>query len=233
VLAGNLQTEFIGPQTRELAVLGVETRYECEVTGVRIRGGRVAAVETPDGAAVPAGAFAFCTPFEVTRRWLHDEFYAADPDLGNLHYLEAQPMAALHLRLRDPLPELPQEHLFFHASRYALSAIELGRLWGDNGKEPHISFISSDYAPLREVSEPRAKDLLLDEIREYLPITAVDVKAWEIKPNVDVPLFINTIGAWPKRPRGKTAVPNLYFAWDYVKNAIDLACVAPERIWRI
>ena len=43
------------------------------------------------------GAFALCTPFEVTRKWLDDELYAADPELGNMHYLEAQP-----LRLSGP-----------------------------------------------------------------------------------------------------------------------------------
>src|SRR4029077_15075053 len=70
-----------------------------------------------------------------------------------------------------------------------------------------------------------AKDLLLDEICHYLPITPADVEDWHINPNVNVPLFINTIGAWPNRPRGKTAVLNLYLAGDYVKNAIDLACM--------
>jgi uncharacterized protein with NAD-binding domain and iron-sulfur cluster len=225
VLAGNLQTEFIDPQTRELEALGVEIRYGCEVAAVRLCDGRVAAVETRDGATMAADAFALCTPFEVTRQWLDDGLYAADPELGRLHYLEAQPMAALHLRLRNPLPGLPREHLFFHASRYALSAIEVGRLWGESGTKPHISFISSDYAPLREVSEPKAKDLLFEEIRQYLPVTPADVTEWEINPNVQVPLFINTIGAWPNRPRGKTAVPNLYLAGDYVKNAIDLACM--------
>jgi len=40
-----------------------------------------------------------------------------------------------------------------------------------------------------------------------------------------VPLFINTIGAWPNRPRPKTKIKNLYLAGDYVKNAIDLACM--------
>jgi hypothetical protein len=38
-------------------------------------------------------------------------------------------------------------------------------------------------------------------------------------------LFINTIGAWSNRPRAKTKIPNLYLAGDYVKNAIDLACM--------
>jgi hypothetical protein len=67
--------------------------------------------------------------------------------------------------------------------------------------------------------------MLLEEICQYLPVTPADVMTWEINPNVNVPLFINTIGAWPNRPRGKTAVPNLYLAGDYVKNAIDLACM--------
>ena len=224
VLPGDLQTTFIDPQTSELEALGVEIRRECEIVGVSMLDGRVAAVETRDGAALSADVYALCTPFEVTRHWLKDDLYEADPALGNLHFLEAQPMAALHLRLRKTLPDLPREHLFFHASRYALSCIEVGRLWGETDGS-HLSFISSDYGPLSEVSEQAAKNLLLDEICEYLPIQPDDVDQWEMNPNVNVPLFINTIGAWPNRPRGKTSVPNLYVAGDYVKNAIDLACM--------
>jgi hypothetical protein len=43
--------------------------------------------------------------------------------------------------------------------------------------------------------------------------------------NTQVPLFINTIGAWPNRPRPKSQVPNLYLAGDFVRNPIDLACM--------
>ena len=159
VLPGDLQTEFIDPQTRELQALGVDIRYECEVAGVAMRDGRVAAIETRGGTAMSADAYALCTPFEVTRKWLHDDLYERDPDLGNMHLLEAQPMAALHLRIRKQLPDLPREHIFFHASRYALSLIEVGRLWGDADR-PHLSFISSNYGPLNEVSEEGARDLL-------------------------------------------------------------------------
>jgi hypothetical protein len=224
VLPGDLQTRFIDPQVRELQALGVDIRYECEVVGVSMRDGRVSAIEMRGGTAPSADAYALCTPFEVTRQWLHDDLYETDPDLGNLHLLEAQPMAALHLRIRKRLPDLPREHIFFHASRYALSLIEVGRLWGDVDR-PQLSFISSNYGPLNEVSEEGATDLLLKEICEYLPITPADVEHSEMNPNVNVPLFINTIGAWPNRPRGNTAVPNLYLAGDYVKNAIDLACM--------
>jgi hypothetical protein len=167
----------------------------------------------------------------VTRQWLQDDLYRADPELGNLHFLEAQPMAALHIRLRKALPDLPREHVFLHGSHYALSFIDVASHWhGLDGErsersEHELSFISSNYGALNAVSREGSKDLLLKEIGEYLPITPADVESWELNPNTDVPLFINTIGAWSNRPRAKTKIHNLYLAGDYLKNAIDLACM--------
>lgn len=228
ILPGDLQTVFINPQVRELEALGVEIRYDSEVCDVVIHEGAIAAVRLSDRSEVSGDIYALCTPFEVTRSWLRDRLYEADPELGNMHFLEAQPMAALHLRLRRELPDLPREHVFLHGSYYALSFIDVGRFWtGPDGKhdKPQLSFISSNYSPLNGVSPEGAKDLLLKEIGEYLPITPTDVESWELNPNTGVPLFINTIGAWPNRPRPKTKIKNLYLAGDYVKNAIDLACM--------
>jgi Flavin containing amine oxidoreductase/NAD(P)-binding Rossmann-like domain len=227
ILPGDLQTVFIDPQVRELEALGVEIRYDSEVCDVVVHEGVVAAVALRDGTELSADVYALCTPFEVTRTWLHDSLYEADPELGNIHLLEAQPMAAFHLRLWRELPDLPREHVFLHGSLYALSFIDVGRYWKElDGKgRPQLSFISSNYGPLNEVSKEGAKNLLLEEIGEYLPMTPTDVESWELNPNTDVPLFINTIGAWPNRPRPKTKIKNLYLAGDYVKNAIDLACM--------
>jgi protoporphyrinogen oxidase len=225
VLPGDLQTVFIDPQVLELEALGVDIRYDSEVSGVVMKKGNVAAVTLRNGTELTADAYALCTPFEVTRTWLHDDVYEADPELGNMHFLEAQPMAALHLRLGRELPDLPREHVFLHGSHYALSFIDVSRLWGVLDQKPQLSFISSNYAPLNAVSTEAAKDLLLEEIAEYLPITPADVESWELNSNTNVPLFINTIGAWPNRPRPKTKVENLYVGGDYVKNPIDLACM--------
>jgi hypothetical protein len=115
--------------------------------------------------------------------------------------------------------------VFFHGSHYALSFIEISRLWKSEEGKTQLSFISSNYAPLNQLSKEGAKDLLLQEICEYLPMTPSDVESWELNPNIDVPLFINTIGAWPNRPRPKSNIANLYLAGDFVKNAIDLACM--------
>jgi protoporphyrinogen oxidase len=225
ILPGDLQTVFIDPQVRELEALGVEIRYSAEVCGVGMREGAVAEVVLKGGSRLSADAYALCTPFEVTRTWLHDRLYEADPELGNMHMLEAQPMAALHLHLRKQLPDLPREHVFLHGSHYALSFIDVATHWKGLDGAPVLSFISSNYGPLNRVSKEGAKDLLLKEIGEYLPIAPADVESWELNPNTEVPLFINTIGAWSNRPRPKTKVQNLYLAGDYVKNAIDLACM--------
>lgn len=225
VLPGDLQTAFIEPQVRELENLGVKISYQSDVSRLVIRKGELDGVLLKDGSELSADVYALCTPFEVTRTWLDDSVYDADPELGNLHFLEAQPMAALHLRLRKQIPDLPIEHVFLHGGQYALSFIEVSRLWKDREGKPELSFISSNYAPLKGVSKERAKDLLLAEICEYLPITPDDVESWELNTNADVPLFINTIGAWPNRPRPKPRVKKLYLAGDYVRNAIDLACM--------
>src|SRR5262245_12066328 len=129
ILPGDLQTTFIDPQVRELESLGVEIRYDTEVCGVLMHEGMVAAVTLQDGTELSADVYAVCTPYEVTRNWLHDNLYEADPELGNMHFLEAQPMAALHLRLRREIPNLPQEHVFLHGSYYALSFIDVSHHW--------------------------------------------------------------------------------------------------------
>ena len=225
ILPGDLQTIFIDPQVCELEELGVEIRYDSEVCDVMMEGEVVAAVTLRDETRLSADVYALCTPFEVTRTWLHDNLYEADPELGNMHLLEAQPMAALHIRLRQEIPGLPREHVFFHGSHYALSFIDIGQNWQGPEGERWLSFISSNYSPLHQVSKEKAMDLLVEEICEYLPLKPADIESWELNPNTEVPLFINTIGAWSNRPSPKTKIKNLYLAGDYVKNAIDLACM--------
>lgn len=225
VLPGNLQTAFIDPQVRELEALGVNIQYNSDVAQVRMQDGSVSGVSLRDGRTLSADVYALCTPFEVTRTWIGDDMYKADPDLANMHFLEAQPMAALHLRLRKDVPDLPREHVFLHGGRYALSFINVGSLWDELNGKPELSFISSNFGPLSTLSKEQAKDLLFEEISEYLPITQDDVESWELNTNTSVPLFINTIGAWPNRPSPKSKVENLYVAGDYVRNKIDLACM--------
>jgi uncharacterized protein with NAD-binding domain and iron-sulfur cluster len=69
-----------------------------------------------------------------------------------------------------------------------------------------------------------AGDLLPDDI----------LHSWFIDPGVQwhpakqrnsnaTPLLVNTVGTWPKRPKAKTAIPNLFLSGDYVQTDVDLA----------
>jgi hypothetical protein len=75
ILPGDLQTVFINPQVRELEALGVDIRYDSEVCDIVMHEGTVAAVTLRDGSELSADVYALCTPFEVTRTWLHDGLY--------------------------------------------------------------------------------------------------------------------------------------------------------------
>src|SRR4030095_185524 len=148
ILPGDLQTVFIDPQVRELQELGVDIRYDSDVSGVVMRDGAVAGITLRNGTEVSGDVYALCTPFEVTRTWLHDSVYEADPELGNMQFLEAQPMAALHLTLRRELPDLPREHVFLHGSHYALSFIDVQRFWQGLDGKAQLSFISSNFGSM-------------------------------------------------------------------------------------
>lgn len=225
VLPGDLQTTFIDPLAALVRSDGVDVRFDTEVTGLEMDGGRVKAAVTSTG-RVEGDAFVLATPFEVARRFVEGGVYASDPSLGNMHWLEAQPMAALHVRLNRKIPGIPKEHVFLHGGQHGLSFIDVAQIWPGHPVPMELSFISSNFAPLRSVSPADATRALLDEIKRYLPIADADIDGTVLNPNVDVPLFINTIGAWPNRPDPRSAgIPNLWLAGDHVKNPIDLACM--------
>ncbi len=223
VLPGDLQSTFIDPLAKTVRDAGVEVRLGVDVTGFEVEDGRVAAVKIGDE-RLTADAFVLAVPFEVARGWVDDKLFALDPALGNMHLLEAQPMSSLHVRTKKRLPQMPREHVFFHGGAYGLSFIDVAPLWsGWEGSE--LSFISSNFAPLRALSEEAATRVLLGEIFDYLPIKDQDIADVVINTNVTTPLFINTIGAWPNRPTARSHAKNLYVAGDYAKNGIDLACM--------
>jgi len=85
-----------------------------------MRDGAVGAVSLQDGRALSAEVYALCTPFAVTRTWLQDSLYQADPELGNLHFLEAQLMAAL---------ETARQILVDYAATAPLPVVQVPSVW--------------------------------------------------------------------------------------------------------
>lgn len=227
VLPGDLQTTFIDPLERTLLETAnpVTIRRETGVKSLDVEGSTIVSVTTESGETITGDAFVLATPFEVSRKFVDGKVFELDPTLGDMYWLEAQPMAAIHVRLSKKLDSLPKEHVFFHGGLYGLSFIDVAQIWKDHDVPTELSFIASNFAPLSSLSNADATEMLLREIETYLPIDRADIQETVLNPNVDVPLFINTIGAWPNRPSPKSKLKNLYVAGDHVKNAIDLACM--------
>lgn len=232
VLPGDLQTTYIEPIAKTVRDAGVHVELGKKVTAVNMHDGRVKSVSV-DGEATAreADAFVIATPLEVTRGFIDGPLFVGDPSLGNIHDLEARPMSALHVRLKKKLAGIPREHVFFHDGAFGLSFIDVSQIWPPESGKPEeqntvLSFIASNFAPLIGLSDADATKALMGEVMQYLPIEPDDVDGTPVlNSNVNVPLFINTIGAWGSRPEPRTKIKNLYIAGDYVQNKIDLACM--------
>jgi hypothetical protein len=229
VLPGDLQSAFIEPYRAEVESSGVQILFGEKAEKLLTSNGRVTHVRAtgPSGTKDhPADFVAVTTPLEVTRVLIDGAVQALDPKLGNFEHLQAAPMAALHLDLKTPLANTPREHVFLHLGHYGLSFIDLAKVWDPPPPRQTLSFIASNFIPLRDLSEQEQFDALFGEIQHYLGITPQDLQEWVLYPNVQTPLFINTIGAWHNRPSARSErIANLFFAGDWVRNPIDLACM--------
>jgi len=229
ILPGNLQSLFIEPYAEKVRATGVQLHLNEPILKVETRDGRVSAFVTrqPNGTLkrYTGDAFVFTTPLEVTRKLIDGKMQGLDPGLGNIERLQAAPMAALHLDLDRKLAWTPREHVIFHQGRYGLTFIDMWHHWPEL-KTSNLSFISSNFIPLQDLKPAEQFDALFSEISRYTSITRDQVTGYSLKANVEVPLFINTVGAWPNRPKARCErIPNLYFAGDWVRNPVDLACM--------
>ena len=195
--------------------------------------------------------FILATPPEATVKLLGQEFYEAEQrnndapekSLSDLIHLETAPMASLHLYLKDPIPGLPKAHVNLLHSRYGLSFIDISQHWNFyKNTKPYgtvLSVIASNFEPLRVLLKDKSKDgiknediptptrdelteALIVELQKYLPLEKANIADRTVKPNLDAPLFLNSVGSWHFRPSTKTRLDNLYTAGDYCRSEVDL-----------
>ena len=239
ILDGSLQETFIQPFQEKLRALRVNVALGQRVQRLIVSGDRVLRV-VPEGAGpaltiAPDDRVVLATPHEVAFGLVDPALYAAEERkssypasekrLSDLVHLRSAPMAAMHVRFRRRIPEIPREHTVLMGSRYQLSFVDVSQHW-QGLDHTLLSIIASDFWPLRDLSETAMRQELLGELLDYLsPVVRpadIDPGAISLFPNVTVPLFLNTVGAWSYRPNTKTRLANLYVAGDYCRTQVDL-----------
>jgi uncharacterized protein with NAD-binding domain and iron-sulfur cluster len=225
ILRGDLQTQWIDPLEARLRKLGGEIHLGHRLERLELEGGRIAALSFTAGGGerrVPVERVLLAIPGEKAARLVGDELFRAAPSLGQLRYLRARPMAALNVYLKKRIPGLPGDHVNLLDSPYGISFIDVAQTWP--GYEGHaLNAIASDFTALEGLSPELVTQALLDEMRRYLPgLEPENIVRTDLQTHLEEPLFMNNVGGWTFRPEARSALPNLYFAGDFCRSAIDL-----------
>lgn len=228
ILTGDLQSHFIEPIRASTVAAGVNIELSQEVVELKVTGNQISGIVTKDSASVlhthTADEYIVTAPLQVTRKLMNAKLHELNPDLGDFEHLEAAPMASYHLTLNKIIPDMPKEHVFLVGGKYGLSFIDQRTHWGL--PTTMLSCISSNFTVLQDLPHADQEKELFAELSKYTGITMADVDTTALLSNTDDPLFINTIGAWASRPDARAdGVGNLFFAGDWVRNPIDLACM--------
>ena len=170
-----------------------------------------------------------------------DDLYNADPALGQLRYLEAEPMASVELYLKRKLPGIPTEVVVFMDTPYEMTFLNYSATWGL--KNTFLYVTVSDFKSLLSVKPERrdenqylildlknpktAIDYILREITAKLEITEADIDLFQtsVDTNTGEELFANLTGSWEHRPEVNTKFENLFLAGTYVRNFADVSTV--------
>ncbi len=162
------------------------------------KGKKLPAVDVSDHAVILA-----VTPGAI-KSLVRGRFYDAAPQLGEVQYLQAEPMGALQLYLTCHVENLPEDVTDFEGAKYYMTFLDYTQLWRDieqtvppGGKPNTFLYVTcSDVVSLLSVPPERrhkadgdrAHELILDldapttaieyvlnEVLQHLPITLDDI----------------------------------------------------------
>ena len=174
-------------------------------------------------------------------RMVTDDLYNADTDLGQIRYLEAEPMGSVELYLKRKLDHIPDDVCVIMGAPYEMTFLNYSATWDLDTTFLYCTI--SDYKSLLSaVPEHRDKDgkLVLDlehpktgidyvlkEIQAYVGFKTEDIDLFQtsVDTNTGEELFANLTGSWAHRPEVKTKFDNLFLAGTYVRNFADVATV--------
>lgn len=226
ILRGNMQTYFIEPIQNKLQELSCEFHFSQRLERIETQGDRITRLhfidpKTHQRTAIEPEIVVLAIPPEQVVKLLDDELYAAAPSFSKLLYLQSQPMVALDMYLKRKISEVPRAHINLAESQFALSFIDVSGTWpGYDGTV--LNMIASGFNSVRTLSDQKAINLIIEELRRYVPFEKNEISSYVFQGHREEPLFLNTDGAWHFRPNTDTELSNLYLAGDYCRSYVDL-----------
>ncbi len=169
------------------------------------------------------------------------ELYRKDPALGQIRYLESEPMGSLELFLNRKLEDTPKEVVVMMDAKYQMTYLDYSHTW--KLEKTFLYVTCSDYKSLLsakreerdadgnlilDLQHPKtAIDYLLQQLVENVNISLsdIDLQRTHLETNPGEELFANLTGSWVHRPDVKTNYSNMFLAGTYVKNFADVATV--------
>ncbi len=162
------------------------------------------------------------------------------PALSQVRRLHSEPIPVLDVYFKRKLPGIPKEHVALRESKYDLTFLDLSQLWSDDPNMRGITALTvaaSDFEALPSANPRDDAFTMLTKLHGYIsvfepgrawgdPESDIDWDKSSFQTNLADQLFINEVGSEQWRPHSSyTAVPNLFFAGDFCRTAIDMTTV--------
>ncbi|MFJ9371169.1 FAD-dependent oxidoreductase [Nocardia sp. NPDC101769] len=175
VLNGPTNEAWIDPWVRQLTDLGVRFAVPATVTGLDMRGGRIATATVADQTGyetpIEADHFICALPAEKARRLWTPEILTIDPGLAAMDNLFVDWMNGIQFYLRRPAT-LCEGHIAFVDSPWALTALSQNQFWarslgdhyGDGAVQDCLSVDISDWETPGMLYGKPAKQCNPDEV---------------------------------------------------------------------
>jgi hypothetical protein len=174
-------------------------------------------------ADIPADAVILGVPAEALIPLLTDELLALSPALSRVRETTSAAIGSLTIKFNRRLAGLPRGIMTLERSRYGLTLVDNGQLWGLD--TTLLNVVATDVVDLRNRDEPAAAAAIVDEVRRFIPFGKGDVDRVSYLPHERQPLFASTVGSWLFRPDVAGHARGLYVCGDYCRSHVGVVCV--------
>jgi hypothetical protein len=154
---------------------------------------------------------------------LDRDLRAAAPALGRLSEAVSHDIGSLAVTFRGQIAGVPDGIVTLVDSRFGLTLVDNGQLWGLGTSL--LNVVATDVTTFRDLDDRTLSQMILDELRRFVPFDPAEVVHVSYQTHVAQPLFAGTVGSWLLRPEVEGHVPGLYLCGDYCRSHVDVVCV--------